>query len=251
MTPETLDPAQFHLAIGKGGGRLEAFALWIARAAAAYRPEECFHESLPSGGVRHPSERKRVPMSKLSSPAEYEDDIVEGSKPSRLFSFLPYLLILALTLVGVGYTSISKSSLGVYWEVLAVITGLLCIISGWPHAHNRDSRMRLVWTQVLHWAAFLAIMVLLLHTDVSQMLTTDSTGLAILLLLALGTFVAGVHTLSWQTCVLGAVEALAVPAIAWIEESALLLVLASFAFIVLAAIFWWFGRRRGSAGAPV
>ena len=112
-------------------------------------------------------------MSKLSSPAEYEDDIVEGSQPSRLFSFLPYLLILALTLVGVGYTSISKSSLGVYWEVLAVITGILCIISGWPHAHNRDSRTRLVWTQVLHWAAFLAIMVLLLHTDVSQMLNTD------------------------------------------------------------------------------
>ena len=190
-------------------------------------------------------------MSKLSSPAEYEDDIVEGRKSSRVFGFLPYLLILALTLIGVGYTSTSKSQLGVYWEVLAVITGILCIISGWPHAHNRDSRMRLVWTQVLHWAAFLAIMVLLLHTDVSQMLNADSTGLAILLLLALGTFVAGVHTLSWQTGVLGVVMALAVPAIAWIEESALLLVLAAFAFIVLAAIFWWFGRRRGSAEVPV
>ena len=49
-------------------------------------------------------------MSKLSSPAEYEDDIVEGSKPSRLFSFLPYLVILALTLFGVAYASISKLS---------------------------------------------------------------------------------------------------------------------------------------------
>ena len=67
-------------------------------------------------------------MSKLSSPAEYEDDIVEGRKSSRVFGFLPYLLILALTLIGVGYTSINKSQLGVYWEVLAVITGLLCII---------------------------------------------------------------------------------------------------------------------------
>jgi hypothetical protein len=34
-------------------------------------------------------------MSKLSSPAEYEDDIVEGSGPLRLLVFLPYLLILA------------------------------------------------------------------------------------------------------------------------------------------------------------
>jgi len=190
-------------------------------------------------------------MPKLSSPAEYEDDIVEGRRPSRLLAFLPHLLILALTLVGVGYTSISKKPLVVYWEVLAVITGVLCIVGGWPHAHTRDSRVRLIWTQVLHWAAFLATMNLLLYTDVAQMLSADSTGLAILLILALGTFVAGVHTLSWQTCVLGVVEALAVPAIAWIEESALLLVLASFAFVVLAAIFWWFGRRRGSAEVPV
>ena len=190
-------------------------------------------------------------MSKLSSPAEYEDDIVEGGRPSRLLAFLPYLLILALTLVGVGYTSISRRPLVVYWEVLAVITGVLCIVSGWPHANTRDSRIRLIWTQVLHWAAFLATMNLLLYTDVAQMLSADSTGLAILLILALGTFVAGVHTLSWQTGVLGVVEALAVPAIAWIEESALLLVIAAFAFIVLAAIFWWFGRRRGSAEVPV
>jgi hypothetical protein len=37
------------------------------------------------------------------------------------------------------------------------------------------------------------------------MLNADATGLAILLLLALGTFVAGVHSLFWQTCVLGLV----------------------------------------------
>ncbi len=190
-------------------------------------------------------------MSKLSSPAEYEDDIAEGGKSSRLLTFLPYLLILALTLVGVGYTSIAKRPLVVYWEVLAVITGILCIISGWPHAHDRNSRLRLVWTQVLHWAAFLATMNLLLYTDVAQMLSADSTGLSILLLLALGTFVAGVHTLSWQTGLLGVVMGLAVPAIAWVEESALLLVLAFAAFIVLAAIFWWFGRGRSSpAAAP-
>jgi len=190
-------------------------------------------------------------MSKLSSPADYEDDIEEGGRSWRLFSFLPYLLILALTLVGVGYTSISKRPLGVYWEVLAVITGVLCIVRGWPHAHTKDSRLRLVWTQALHWAAFLAIMILLLHTDVAQMLSADAIGLAILLILALGTFVAGVHTLSWQIGVLGVVEALAVPAIAWIEESALLLLLAAAAFVGLAGIFWWFGRRRGSAKVPV
>ncbi len=184
-------------------------------------------------------------MSKLSSPADYEDDIVEGRKSSRLLAFLPYLLILLLTLVGVAYTSINKKPIAVYWEVLAVVTGLLCIISGWRHS-GKDGRVRLIWTQVLHWGAFLAVMNLLLYTDVQQMLNADSTGLAILLLLALGTFVAGVHTVSWQIGLLGVVMALSVPAIAWVEESALVIVLAAVAFIVLAAIFWLFGRSRSS-----
>ena len=115
MTPETLDPAQFHLAIANASKAAAGLKLSPSGLHAPQRPiaqKNASIKSLPSGGVRHSSERKRVPMSKLSSPAEYEDDIVEGSKPSRLFSFLPYLLILALTLVGVGYTSISKSSAG-------------------------------------------------------------------------------------------------------------------------------------------
>ena len=61
---------------------------------------------------------------------------------------------------------------------------------------------------------------------------------------ALGTFVAGVHLLSWEICVLGLVMALGVPAIAWIEQSALLLVLAAVVLVLIAAAFLWFGRRR-------
>ena len=157
----------------------------------------------------------------------------------------PYLIVLILTLVGVAYTSINKKPLVYYWEALAVLTGVLCVMSGWRDAGDR--RVRLVWTQALHWAAFLGTMNLLLYTDVQQMLNADATGLAILLLLALGTFVVGVHTLSWRTGVLGVVMALAVPAIAWIEESALILVVAAAAFIVLASLFWWLGRHRVAA----
>ncbi len=54
-------------------------------------------------------------------------------------------------------------------------------------------------------------------------------------------------SLSWQTCVLGVVMALAVPAIAWMEESALILVLAGAAFVVLAILFWRLGDGRTSA----
>ncbi len=190
-----------------------------------------------------------TPMQKLSGSASQSVDVDQERRPSRFLRALPYLIILILTLVGVAYTSINKKPLVYYWEFLAVSTGILCVVSGWPHA-GKDGRVRLIGTQALHWAAFLGAMNLLLYTDVQRMLNADATGLATLLLLALGTFVAGVHTLSWQTGVLGVVMALAVPAIAWIEESALILILAAIAFVVLGALFWRLGHSKAASPTP-
>jgi hypothetical protein len=58
------------------------------------------------------------------------------------------------------------------------------------------------------------------------------------MLLALGTFVAGVHV-SWHICALGIATALFVPAIAWLTESALFLVLGAVALIGVGMTFWW------------
>ena len=187
-----------------------------------------------------------TPIQKLSNSTSQSVHADQERRPSRFLRALPYLIILILTLVGVAYTSINKKPLIYYWEALAVLTGILCVISGWAHA-AKDGRVKLIWTQVLHWGAFLGAMNLLLHTDIQQMLNADATGLATLLLLALGTFVAGVHTLSWQIGFLGLVMALAVPAIALIEESALILILAAIAFIVLGSIFWRLGHHRNAA----
>src|SRR5262249_59129003 len=112
----------------------------------------------------------------------------------------------------------------------AVMIGLLCIVTGWRHAENGNDRIRLIGTQVLHWLAILGAMNLVLLPTVQTMLNVDASGLAILMLLALGTFIAGVHTFDWQVSLLGLVIALCVPAIAWIERSALLILL-----IILAA----------------
>ena len=73
-----------------------------------------------------------------------------------------------------------------------------------------------------------------------------ATGLAILLLLGLGTFVAGVHILSWQVCLLGLVMALCVPAIAWIEELALIMLLGAIVLVGVGMAFWWSGSKAGA-----
>jgi hypothetical protein len=163
---------------------------------------------------------------------------------SFLLRELAYLAVLILTLVGVAYASFSRQSMVGYWEFLAPVIGLLCIILGWPHAPDQAARWRLVWTQALHWLAFLVAMNLLLLSGVASLLSPDATGLTILTLLALGTFVAGVHIEAWQICVLGMVMGLGVPAIAWIERSALLLLLAVVALAVVGAALWWGARGK-------
>ena len=152
---------------------------------------------------------------------------------------LPYVVVLILTLFGVAYASFSRQSMVGYWEFLAPVIGLLCVVIGWPHAPDKAARFRLIWTQALHWLAFLAAMNLLLLSGVASLLSPDAIGLTILTLLALGTFVAGVHIQAWQICSLGAVMALGVPAIAWIERSALLLMLVVIALAAIGAAFWW------------
>src|SRR5262245_9501847 len=151
---------------------------------------------------------------------------------------LPYAAVWVLTIFGVAYTSFAKRPLIAYWEFLAVVIGLLCIITGWRHADQGQGRLRLILTQVLHWLAILGAMNLVLLPTVQTMLNADATGLAILMLLALGTFIAGVHTLDWQVSLLGLVMALCVPAIAWLERSALLVALVLVTVVGVGLVVW-------------
>jgi hypothetical protein len=81
----------------------------------------------------------------------------------------------------------------------------VCVGVGWLHTHGFKARIWVFWTQALHWLAFLSMMNMIVLSDV-QVLLGPMTGKALLILLALGTFVAGLH-ISWEICVLGLVMA--------------------------------------------
>ena len=80
---------------------------------------------------------------------------------------------------------------------------------------------------------------MILLPSVQRILSASATGLAVLMLLALGTFTAGVHVVSWQVCLLGIIMALCVPAAAWIESSALIIMLVSIAALGIGVVLWW------------
>jgi hypothetical protein len=171
-------------------------------------------------------------------------DVAAPHRRSFWIRELPFSLVLALTLGGVAYTSFSKHPILIYWEILAPIIGLVCVWYGWPNASDNAARLRLIGTQVAHWLAFLLVMNMVFLSSVQRVFTATSTGLAIFTLLALGTFTAGVHILSWQVCLLGLIMAFGIPAIAWIENSALLLVLIAAVVVGIGAVLWWHFRER-------
>lgn len=181
-------------------------------------------------------------MSDLDVPSAQSasDDSTRGG--SFLRSQLPFLAILALAIVGVAYTNISHRPLVGYWEFLAIMTGLACVLTAWGEIDDRDARIRLIWTQAVHWAAVLVAMNVLLLSGVQQLFPAMATSLVLLIVLALGTFLAGLNLPSVPICFLGFALILAVPAISWVKQSALFLVLAAVAFIGLVVAFW---SRRG------
>jgi hypothetical protein len=161
--------------------------------------------------------------------------------PPRVVEWLkqkaPYLAVLLLAVIGVAYTSVSQQPLFGYWEFLGLAIGVSCVVIGWRKTDDRQARVEIARTQVLHWAAFLVAMNILLLPRVNTFLNGPATGLALLLLLALGTFVAGIH-ISRDIAVLGLAMAVAVPALAWFKQTALVLVLAAIVIGVLGFTLW-------------
>jgi len=155
-----------------------------------------------------------------------------------LWQQLPYIVALLLAIAGVAYTNVSHQPLTGYWEFLALAIGVVCVVTKWPETEGRESQIRLVWTQALHWIAVLVTMNIMLVSGVQQMLPTPATGLVLLTLLALGTFLAGVSLLSLQIAFLGLAMGAAVPAISWLKQSILFFLLGAVLLIGLAISFW-------------
>lgn len=162
----------------------------------------------------------------------------------------PYLLILVLSAAGVGWVSLTRHPVVRYWDVVAVVVAVVAVVEGWDEARESGGRWRLIWTQALHWGAFLVAMNLVFLPSMTAVLTTDALSLTVLLLLALGTFVSGVHTLSPLMAANGVFMAVCVPAIAWVDHTALVVVLVLVVLAAVLGLFLWLRHRNSDQSGP-
>jgi hypothetical protein len=170
-----------------------------------------------------------------------------SSRMSFVYRQLPYIVVLVLAISGVAYTNISHQPLVGYWEFLTVAMAVVCVVTEWAKAEDRQARLQVIWKQALHWGAILVAMNIMLLAGVQQFMPSPATGLVLLMLLALGTFLAGLNLSSLQICFLGVAMALAVPAIAWFKQFSLFLLLGALLLVGLGLILW--PRRQGGVSA--
>ncbi len=96
----------------------------------------------------------------------------------------------------------------------------------------------MIWTQSVHWVAVLVAMNIMLLSGVQQFIPTPATSLMLLLLLALGTFLAGLNLSLLPICFLGLSLALAVPVVSWLKQSILFLALIAVFLVGVAVVLW-------------
>ena len=165
---------------------------------------------------------------------------------------LPYIVMLSTAVLGIGIVTFTGQPVAYYWEFLTPVYCGICIYVGWRHAQTTHERTRLVWTQLLHWAAFLFGMWLIYSPPLRQLIDVNAAGLNLMVLLAVATFVAGVHAAAWQICVVGVILGLFVPAVAIIQRSSLFIIVSilGLAFIG-ASIYLTLHAHRRKVGETV
>ncbi len=172
-----------------------------------------------------------------------EQDTLAAPRRSAVVQWLLhdifYIAMLVLALVGVVFRLPVS-----YWVILIPVFGTITIAEGWAHFSDRAERLGLVYRVALNWCALLMAIYLLSNDGVQGVMNANATSLAMMTLLALGTFVAGVQARLWQICAVGGVLFLAVPGLGWLDQSPLLLAAATCVIIALGGLAWWVTQRR-------
>jgi hypothetical protein len=150
-----------------------------------------------------------------------------------------YIAMLSMALVGVIFRFPVT-----YWVILTPIFGVISVVEGWRHFVNRSEHLGLIYRLALIWCAVLLAVYLVHHNGgVQGVMNANATSLAIVTLLALGTFVAGVQARVWQICAVGGILFLAVPGLGWLDQSPLLLAGVTVLIVALGGLVWWASQR--------
>ncbi|OQY13495.1 MAG: hypothetical protein B6I31_00990 [Desulfobacteraceae bacterium 4572_19] len=165
---------------------------------------------------------------------------------SKMKKESPYIILIILSLLGVGIISFSTQNSSWYWQIMIPIFGITCILTEWKRTkESNKSLWGLVRTQFLHWGAFFLIMRLDFLSVVHANMNDIVTGMVMLMLLAFSTFIAGIY-IGWRFCVVGLFLAGTVAVLAFLEKSTILLfmIMLIVAILLIVVSYFWTKHKK-------
>jgi len=155
--------------------------------------------------------------------------------------------LVLLAAIGVGVTTFSQQYGYHYWLSMAPIFAVVNLLTSWSRARAAGQNAgSILLAQALHWlGAVLAIYVIFLLFRMNW-LSDQESGVLALLVLALSSFLSGVHT-DWHFCIVGLVLGAIVAGAVFVQEFVWMLVVPLGVALVVGLV-WWFGT--GSPKSP-
>lgn len=147
----------------------------------------------------------------------------QGISVLRL-EFWIFVGLLALALFGAALNQGDDLSRWVYWSALVVIYGGVGILASWVRARKRGlPTWATIRGEVLHWLGTLVAIKIVLLFEMDDITARGAAADMSLLLLALGTFLAGVH-FNWAYLPLGVILAATAVGLGFLDQYSIFLV---------------------------
>ena len=154
------------------------------------------------------------------------------------------LALMALAVIGVGITYFVPDKSYRYWLAMIPVFGIGCTSIEWSRLRRQDLGIwKTLRNQLIHWFGVL-VSVYLVHMLLNiQQLTKQNAGLIVLLVLALGTFLAGIQ-LGWRLFVLGVFLWVILVMAAYLQGSLWVMILIG---VVMISLFIYLRSRSGKS----
>ncbi len=158
--------------------------------------------------------------------------LIKSLKTLRL-DFYIFAVLIFLSILGVGIADAFETPAHWYWIGMVPIYFAACFfLEGQAICHSGKSLRDILLWQTLHWLGVLAAFFLAFKLREIGSLDNQATGLILLLLLALGTFLAGITT-GWLFRLLGIFLGFNLIMVAYMEHYVAVLIASAAAMLVL------------------
>lgn len=162
-----------------------------------------------------------------------------------------YFAVILLVLIGVGVTDYAPDSSRAYWLFMIAALAAAAVVVEKLQFHLKGIPfIKLLIIQMMHWGATLVAVFISLSLVDTGRLTYEGSGLVVLLLLSLATFLDGVHV-GWRFYLAGSILALATIVTAYFEAYLWMMLLAAVVGVILSIYLEKYLASRQTRPDPV